>query len=150
MPKQAAFAAATTMALMAMAAPACAQTCLDHDFSGETEFFISSSGQNAGYRNFILGDYADKAIYWTRDVDRLIRSLQADEDEWRSTDDTWSANAVAIEFTDGGYQCRAAIDNENLYANAGNGGGQYVRSLRRSERNQIMSQLNDITRMTVQ
>ena len=80
MSMQAAFAAATTMALMAMAAPACAQTCLDHDFSGDTEFFISSSGQNAGYRNFILGDYADKAIYWTRDVDRLIRSLQADED----------------------------------------------------------------------
>ncbi len=131
-------------------AQAQAQTCLDHDFSGETEFFISSSGQNAAYRNFLLKDYADKAIYWTRDVGRLIRSLQADTGEWRETDDTWSANAVAIEFTDGGFQCKAAIDDNDLYANAMGSAGTFMRPLQRSERNQIMNQLNDITRMSIQ
>ncbi len=138
---------ATVFALMAMTAPGYAQTCLDHDYSDQTEFLISSSSQNAAYRNFLLGE---RAMYWTRDVGRLIRSLQANPDEWRATGNIWSANAVSIEFTDGGFQCSAAIDDEDLYANAADGGGQFVRSLRRSERNQIMSQLNDITRMSIQ
>ncbi|WP_428409246.1 hypothetical protein [Hyphococcus sp.] len=133
---------------MAAMSPTFAQTCLDHDFSDETEFVIQSSSQNAAYRNFLFG--SDRALYWTNDVRKLIQSLQADAGEWRATDAAWSANAVALEFSDGGYQCNAAIDDDDLYADAAAGAGQFVRALARSERSRIMGQLNDINRMAVQ
>ncbi len=147
------FASATILAVAAPAGSALAQTCLDQNFSDDTEFSIYSNDQ-ARYPSFLFRDRDstgdENAIYWTSDVEQLIDEMRASTSDWRETDDGWSNGAIALEFVDGGSQCNAAIDGLELYAAADAGGGMYVRTLGRSERNGILDRLTEISRLMIQ
>ncbi len=126
---------------------ALAQTCLDHDFSDDTEFYIQSDAP--AYRNFAYGGQGASETYWTSDVRQLIGYMRADDSEWTETDEDWPASAITIKLTDGNYLCDAAIADDTLYA-MGEDSRLYLRELSRAERNQIMNRLNEISRMSIQ
>lgn len=140
---------ATVLAALALAGSALAQTCLDHDFSDDTEFYIQSTADVMAYRNFALDRQGGNTTYWTHDVKQLIDELRAGTSEWREAAG-WPSSAITIKLTDGGYQCDSAIEGDDLYTQAASSSGVYVRTLGRSERNQIMNRLNEISRMSIQ